>query len=313
MKIIRKPKKNKNYLATIAIGEKYFNDWYNFALPNWIKYCENNDIGIIAVTDDLISKNDQYWKKATWQKLLLGSKIKEKGIDIENVCYLDSDILANPFAPDIFFNYDEESIAVVSQKKNLEQPLNETLRRLAFLRNKHYSKDYPLDSALFMSAEEVFEYHNLPKKNDYFCAGLFIFNLKNHSDLMKTWFYKYTKDIDTLTGGGDEPILNYEFLNYEKVSWLNYKFQAIWIYEIAWKYPFLYDYGRDDKALIKECIEASLTTNYFLHFAGSWHESNMWKIPNFFNSDEKKNNLKEYIGYLNTSLKAKPVGLIKPK
>ena len=119
MKIIRKPKKNKNYLVTIAIGEKYFNDWYNFALPNWIKYCENNDIGIIAVTDDLISKNDQYWKKATWQKLLLGSKIKEKGIDIENVCYLDSDILANPFAPDIFLNYDKESIAVVYQKKNL--------------------------------------------------------------------------------------------------------------------------------------------------------------------------------------------------
>ena len=129
---------------------------------------------------------------------------------------------------------------------------------------------------------------------------------------MKSWFDKYTKDIDTLTGGGDEPILNYEFLNYGKIKWLDYKFQALWIYEISWKYPFLYNYGKKNTELIKECVEASLTTNYFLHFAGSWHESEMWKIENFFESNEKKEYLEKYHNYLKIPVTGKPVGLKKP-
>ena len=129
---------------------------------------------------------------------------------------------------------------------------------------------------------------------------------------MKKWFDKYNKDIDTLTGGGDQPILNYEFLNYGKINWLDYKYQSLWIYEIAWKYPFLYDYGRKNKDLIKECVEASLISNYFLHFAGSWYESDMWKIKGFFNKKKKKELLKDYYIYLNTPLTGDPVGIKKP-
>lgn len=312
-KIIQKPKKSKNYLVTIAIGEKYYNSWSQYALPSWKEYCNANDIGIIVVTHDLLEKEAVSWKKATWQKLLLGTVFVENNLNIENICYLDTDILANPSAPNIFDNYDSDTIAVVSQRKNLEQPLDETLRRLAFLRHHEYSSDYPLDSALFMSPEQIYQYHGLEPKDDYFCAGLFVFNLQNHSSIMKEWFEQYTKDIDTLTGGGDEPILNYEFLKYGKITWLDYKFQALWIYEMPWKYPFLYNYGKDNHELIKECVEASLTTNYFLHFAGSWHESEMWKIDNFFESTIKQNTLQEYHKYLQTEVTGAPAGMIKPK
>lgn len=311
-KIIKKPKLSKNYLSTIAIGDVYYNNWFKYALPTWIKYCDNNDLGIIVITDDLIKKTDSYWKKATWQKLLLGKTFSENNIDIENICYLDTDILINHHAPNIFDSYDKEKIAVVSQRKNLDQPLNETLRKLAFLRHNNYSKEYPLDSALFISTDEMYKYHKLKPQTDTFCAGLFVFNIKNHSSLMKSWFYKYKKNIDTLTGGGDQPILNYEFLNYGKISWLSYKFQALWIYEIAWKYPFLYDYGRDNQSLILECIEASLTSNYFLHFAGSWHESEMWKIDIVFSDTKKEKKLKEYYEYLKLPVSGKPVGIKKP-
>ena len=36
---------------------------------------------------------------------------------------------------------------------------------------------------------------------------------------------------------------------------------------MAWKYPFLYSTYRDDRAIIKLCIEASLFSNYFLHMS----------------------------------------------
>ena len=311
-KIMLKPKKSKNYLVTIAIGEKYYKDWSKYALPTWVKYCKKNDIGIITIIDNLLSKNDLTYKKPTWQKLLIGKIFIENKLDIENICYLDTDILANPQAPNIFENYNSKNISVVSQRKNLEQPLNETLRKIAFLRHNNYSNEYPLDSSLFMSTEDVYKYHDVEPQNDYFCAGMFVFNLENHGMLMKSWFDKYTKDIDTLTGGGDEPILNYEFLNYGKIKWLDYKFQALWIYEISWKYPFLYNYGKENIDLIKECVEASLTTNYFLHFAGSWYESEMWKIENFFENKKKKKYLEDYYNYLKIPVTGKPVGLKKP-
>ena len=50
--VIKKPKKSKNYLVTIAIGKKYYDDWYNYALPTWRKYCQRYDIGIIVITED---------------------------------------------------------------------------------------------------------------------------------------------------------------------------------------------------------------------------------------------------------------------
>ena len=40
MKILIKGK--KNYLATILIGEKYFNKWKKYVYPSWKIYCKKN-------------------------------------------------------------------------------------------------------------------------------------------------------------------------------------------------------------------------------------------------------------------------------
>ena len=63
---------------------------------------------------------------------------------------------------------------------------------------------------------------------------------------------------------------------------------------MANKYSFLYKkINKIDNDVIS-CVLESLLSNYFLHFAGSWHESNMWqtkKINKLFNSfDYKKFN-----------------------
>ena len=96
-------------------------------------------------------------------------------------------------------------------------------------------------------------------------------------------------------------------------KWLDYKFQALWFYEIAWKYPFLYDYGRYDDELINKCIESSLFTNYFLHFAGSWHECNMWKLGKSLKNTETQKQLEDFHAYLQIPVTGEPKGQIKPK
>jgi len=81
---------------------------------------------------------------------------------------------------------------------------------------------------------------------------------------------------------------------------------------MSMKYPFLYSYGRSNKVLIKECIESSLMDNYFVHFAGSWYESDMWQNGDIFTQKKKINEMFNYYTYLNTPVFGEPKGQIKP-
>jgi len=309
MKILIKPGRSQNVIATNAIGGNYYESWMKWAYPTWKRYCERHELGLIVfelnITDDI-------GKKPYWQKLLIGYALKNSVPDVINVCFMDTDFLINDMAPNIFDLYDPHTIGLVSQKNNLPYPLDDVLRRIAFFRHTFYDRDYPLDSYLFASLKQIFEAHDLPCQRDFACTGLFIFNVRNHSDMMRKWFAKYTNDVKMLDGGTEEVHLNYEIQNWGKVTWLDYKFQALWIYEMAWKYPFLYHYGRNDKQLIKECIEASLFTNYFLHFAGAW-EGEMWKTDEILDSDRSRKVFENFGQYEKVPLTGNPKGVIKPK
>ena len=107
MKFILKSKKSLNYIATICIGKKYLSEWKKYTLPGWINYCKKNDIGIIYFDKELISNSHKKWKKPVWQQLLIGKNIiKNK---VKNICYVDTDVIINPFSPNIFKNYDEKN------------------------------------------------------------------------------------------------------------------------------------------------------------------------------------------------------------
>lgn len=310
MKVLRKSN-SKNYIVTIAIGEEYLKNFEKFSLPTWSKYCERHNLGLIIFTHPLIESNAQNWKKANWQKLLIGKFIQQKNIEINNICFLDVDILINHYSPNIFDFYDSETFGLVSQVKNIPFLLLETKKRIAYNRHYFYDQKYPLDSALFMSPEQIFKSMNLKTFNNYACTGLIVFNVKKHSDIMETWFNKYPSDIQSLTGG-EQPYVNWEIQNYKKITWLNYKFQAIWIFEQAWNYPFLYNDFQKNKKIIKLCIESCLSNNYFLHFAGSWFESDMWKDESIFKSEIFLNRIDHFQNYLLKQSKSIPVGKVNP-
>jgi hypothetical protein len=214
----------------------------------------------------------------------------------------------NKFAPSIF-DFNDGTLAMVSQFKELPFDLNLVLRRIAFYRNRFISAQYPLDSALFMSIEDIYKFHNLTPQKDYGCAGFFMGNIFDHSLHMSEIFNSYDANVSTITDGGDEPILNFEFQNRFQTKWLPYKFQALWIYEMAAYYPFLYE-SLSDSNLILKCIESSLQNNIFLHFAGSWNESKMISYVQRIPSDKEAS--EDFDKYYRSPLTGKPVGRILP-
>ena len=312
MQRLIRPNKKKNYIISIIIGKKYLKKWKDYASKSWINYCKKHGLGLIIFKDHLISKKNKYWKIPNWQKLLAGSEINKK-YNVNNLCLLDCDIIINYLsAPNIFnFYKNKNNFGAISQINNL--PYDEFIvkKRMAFMRNKFYSKKYPLDSSLFMNLKQVYKYNNLPKQKDYACTGVLVFNAKKHSEKMKSWFYKYDKKVKTLTGGGEEGHLNYEIQKNNNITWLNYKFQALWNYEMAYYYPFLYKMRKKTK-IIEECVRASLQNNYFLHFAGMWHESEAWQNKKILNDSKYEIMMRNYLSYFRKKPLAKPKGVRKP-
>lgn len=313
-KIILKSGNNNNYLVTIAIGKKYYNDWQKYSKNNWLRYCKNNSLGLIIVLSDLIDKNNKFWKKPTWQKMLIGDHLSNycKDVKIRNICYLDTDIVVNPFAPNIFKTWSEKKIGIVSMRINLPYNFIDVRKLIAFFRNKFYSSKYPLDSSLFISLKNLYKYHDLKAQKNECCAGLFLMNLKNHSKIMHRWFFHYDRNVQSITSGGDQTHFNFHVQNEKLDYWLDYRFQASWNYEMAWNYSYLYNNKFCTNENIKNAIESSLIKNYFLHFAGSWPESKMWRTKKIFSDKKKLIFLSKLKKYLSKKVKGLPKGFIKP-
>jgi hypothetical protein len=308
-KILKKIGKSKNILCTIATG-KHYKLFTKYSYKSWRLYAKNNDLGIIVISDE-IDKSDTA-KKANWQKYIIGEYLyKNVSKDIKNIAFLDSDIIINPESPNIFKYHNESKISVVSVHHNLPFSLNDILKTVSFYRNKYYSKKYPLNSSIFFTPQEKYKFHKYKVFKDYYCAGMFVFNCRKFKNFFKKFYSKYTANDFSLTGG-DQSAFNYEINKLGKIKILDYKFQAIWLYEMAWKYPFLYKPSKN-KDIIKECINASVRDNYFLHFAGAWHESEMIKVGTFPYDNKNYQEFKKLFKYKKSNIKSRSYGPIKPK
>lgn len=307
MKIIYKPKEYKNIICTIAIGNKFFSDWKKFAQKNWKKYCEKHKIMLIVFEKPI--REHQSKHTVNWDKLLVGSYLLKKKIFCENICFLDADIIINFLdSPNVFNYHKKNTISLVSKFRFLPFKLDKIKKIISFNRRKFFSRKYPLNSSLFMSHKEIYSYSKLKPQYDYTATGFYIFNQKKYSNFFKNIFIKY-ENFKVKTSH-EEVCTNYELLSKCKINWIDYRFQAIWIYELAFRYPYLYKFYKNNK-IVKNCIEDCLRKNFFLHFAGKWHESQMYKIKNIFDNRYCNEN-KIFEKYLEKKIKAKPVGQITP-
>ena len=282
-------KKTRNYIAVIAIGSKHYNDWKKYSFPSWKMYCEKNNIGILVIKKNLIDKKNIFWKKPTWQRLLVGEYIKQNSLNIYNICLLDTDIFINNLSPDIFKKSNLKKISVVHLHKKLPYSITDyKLReRLVYLRRYFIDGSYPLRSSITASPNQIYKNFKLKtSSSDYFCAGVMVFNINKYSKILRDIYIKYSSKINKKKFNGVEIPLNFELTrNKSNLHWLDYKFQTNWLYELADKYSFLYRVKKNYNKIKKYCVEEIILNSYFLHFAGTFKDAaNVWKINNFFSN-----------------------------
>lgn len=269
-------KAKKNSIACIAIGNTFYNAWTKNILPSWKLYCKKNDLGLIVFTEDLIDKKDNYWKKPTWQRCLVGTKVQEAFPIVKNICVMDIDILINPYSPNIFKEVDFEKINLTSLRKKLPYDYNFTTKKLAYFRRLLLNPEYPLDSFLHCSLKTLYKFEKLPAQSDELNVGVLVFNLKKFAKKIESWFYNYKKGIDTTTLGGCQTILNYYILKDNLQNIIDYKFNSIWVFEIASRFPFMLENLKNNK-ILRNFILSLLFDVYFLHFAGSGADGTVWQ------------------------------------
>ena len=307
-KFLRKNNTSKNYLVTIATGNKFYNDWKKFCLNSWKKYCKKNNLGLLVIKKEFIPKRNLKWKKPTWQRLLIAKYIKEHKLDIKNICVLDSDILINKYAPNIFNFSNLKKISVVNFIKNLPHlRSNYDLReRIVYLRRLFMDRSYPLRSSITASPQEIYKSYKFKKKfTNYFCAGVMVYNVNMYYNFFEKIYLKYCEKKHHKRFRGVEVPLNYEILRKDKTHWLDYKFQSIWLYELADKYSFVYREKKNYNLLVKLCAEEIVLNSFFLHFPGTLQDSSkVWKIKNFF-ENKKLDRLNKFFNIRSPKLKPK--------
>lgn len=306
---------NTGILGAVAIGRSYFEDWEKYVSRSWIDYANRYNLGIVVFLEDICRKDSESWRPPPWQKLLVPAAVSEISKRKNFVTVIDPDILISPAAPCIFDFHAKGKVSVVSQVQRLPYPLEEVRRRIAFLRHTMYDSRYPLDSLLFASVEDIFNRSNLEPQPDYFCGGVMVLDTDSLASLFLNWFLdipsesRDEKSVDL--SWGEEIYINHLVQTSGLANWLDYKFQTLWIYEMAWKYPFLYMKDWED-LVVSKCIESTLWSAHFLHFAGSWPDSNMWRTCSVFSDEEDKQTLTQFMKYLHVPLTGEPKGRILP-
>lgn len=256
-----------NWILTTAIGGEYFDDWRRNVQPSWDRYAREHGAGIAVATGDLFTR-DQTALNGAWQKLLAPSALRDFLCRDVRFALLDTDVVISSGAPSIFDAVERGRIGVVSHAPN-ECELR-LANRVAMLRKTFLDPSFPLSSLLNATPQQVFEWAGIPPHDMYFCAGVIVGETDSHADLFAKWYDEAPASVDYVNIGALEEVwLNHCVQSRDDVQWLEYRWQALWIYEVAEFFPFLYGAGQNSDTA-QWCLAASLLRNHFVHLSGRW-------------------------------------------
>ena len=275
--------KTPNAVFLTVIGEEFQKDFKRISLPHLKEYCQRYGIGLLILKDYIDKKNEKvspYSDSAGYQRLLIPEVIVNDFSQYKYICDLDVDCIAGPMARDIF-SYPEDGIQddtiYISYPRPFNLPRSELGRRLSLLRKTYVDKTFPLDSLLTGSDEFEKETLGFNFSGQIATMGTCMGSARLIAHCCSIVY----DDIANNFSGYLQNYRNQIFREEAKISWLPYEFQAIWSYEVAMFYPFLF--SNQDDQILYDSVLATLHRVDMLHFAGSWPENLVFKKGPFIN------------------------------
>lgn len=253
----------------MVVGGTYLDDWNRICRRSWSVYCKRNGIDIVLIKEPISGNEEKQRRTIHWDKLLLKRVRALEGYDL--VAWVDADIVMNGRrAPDIFEAFDHDKIGAVSLMYGFPFDLKEAKRRVARLRHRYVDSNYPLDSIITQDDNLTYRLINKPVLDDFINTGVLVYHLGRYGSFFEDVFDRYRNE--TVFDGYEQCHLSYEIVASGFYQRLPYGFNAIWNYEMAMNYPFLYFPKQNNEALMKACRYTTLLNSYFLHFPGWRYE-----------------------------------------
>lgn len=301
-----------NAIYLTVIGSDYRKKFEEIALPYYEQYCNKYDLGLLILNDYVDSCAKQvhpYSLDPGYQRLLIPQLIANHHKNYKFVADMDADCIPGPVARNIFLAAFTEEYCSKQIFFTLPVPnqisRSKLGRRISLLRKMFHDDRFPLDSLL--AGDDDFEKKALGFNFDGPIATLG--TCVGHVDLMAYCGKIAYDEIANNFSGYLQNYRNKIYRQYASIKWLPYEFQAIWNYEVALYYPFLY--LNPDSELAYECVQSTLMRVDMLHFAGAWPENKIFFRGPFNKGGTLKTYFEKLQPYLDEEISLKSYGRLK--
>ena len=239
----------KVLLVTIAIGEKYLDEYKSLFYKSQINYAMKNGYDFKVITE-FLDKDIKENASISFNKILVCNQ--EWSNDYDFIIFIDADILININAPPIH-NYVEygDCIGIIDE---YSQPTKE--RRLKIQRQMGWET----------SASDYYKLCGLNIETDMvFNSGVLVLQPRKHKYFLQYIYNKYLKESLTHYRGFhfEQSCIGYEIQKEKLYKVLDNKFNAVW------------NLTKMDN-IENISLNKYFNENYFIHFAG---HSDFDKIP----------------------------------
>jgi hypothetical protein len=270
----------KKTIVTLAIGEKYLNNWKTYCKPTWEAYAAKYNYEIIVVDKPIKQLHEEKIRPLHWQKLFIFSHPEVS--NYENVVFLDADIMINhhraPCIVEANKRIDETRIGAVAFDRYLDDDLNAyiigirkgnflTYEKRLELAKKEQGNPMRLPEVDFSKIYKEYtpDNKNIPRIN----SGVFVLKTSLHAEFWEGIYFSSLKEAKDNWVNGTEIDIDQSYIVYKLWQKQNYnlldeRFNTIAPFEHAIHYPFTYIIT--DEFLQKMCWSTMLANTYFLHF-----------------------------------------------
>ena len=267
---------NSKAIVTLAIGQKYLENWKNLCQANWRKYADRHGYDLICIEKPLDDSARAQKRSPSWQKcLILGEESVNK---YDRVVWVDADVLINwANAPCIVEGVAVDKVGAAPEWATPNDQLSAEARDRLF-------ESWGITDE--QNERDTYAKYGIPAEFDRIVqAGIMVLSPSHHRSILEKVYHECEE-----TRFGEMPWLSYELLKADCLQWLDPGFSTVGSVHKALYYPFLRHKphtkpsffnrvkgkllskgmpGRLVDRRASKCATTAPINTFFLHFAGT--------------------------------------------